>query len=602
MNPSFLKNKKFWLLFFLVFLILAPEIAHGWGFFEVCSWQEWLTFPARTFLCALQWLFPAFLKVLIFTMIALWGALLAVATTLLALSIAILSASLVPLMSVPILNAPVVVDLWGFVRDFANLFFILFFVLIGLSTILKIENYKFQKTLPPLIIVALLVNFSLVFVGLVVDMGNILTSIFLDSVAGGAAGFNALLQLGSGALEIAMQEVWNASWASPFYVLTAGAGGIAYILSVFGLYLMAAVIFWIIIFIFLFRIAILWILAILSPLAFVSYIFDVTKKTIWQRWLTALIKWSIVSVPILFFMFIAFHVLHSAPAGIQQIIPRTTPGDAAGNISNLISAALIPIISIIIMLVGVVISMTALPEAAQSAIDAGKKSGAWVINAAKTGGRKIPGFSKAESSIMKRLESWGAAPLGSYDQRVKKEKEEAGKKIDQMGKEDLVRALNKFTRTAPEIAKILEKLAEKGNLDPETYKEYANLAEAGGADKNILLSSLPLEAEKPSDRAKAMGSITETDDFLKLHHSTFDASVSDPTQQAQQQELATRMVTMKPEQIRKFSKKVSDEMKNAAFQYIDNNETAIRAQLGKQGITGSNQDNAIKRARVNLGS
>ena len=62
---------------------------------------------------------------------------------------------------------------WLFTAGLTNMFFILIFVFIALAIILKIESFQAKKALPKLLIMALLVNFSLLFVGATVDISNI---------------------------------------------------------------------------------------------------------------------------------------------------------------------------------------------------------------------------------------------------------------------------------------------------------------------------------------------------------------------------------------------------------------------------------------------
>ncbi|MDD5551571.1 MAG: type IV secretion system protein [Candidatus Pacebacteria bacterium] len=64
----------------------------------------------------------------------------------------------------------------------ANMIFILAFVTIAIATILGIEAYGIKKLLPVLIIMALLVNFAPVFVGLIVDAGNIIVYYFVRGI------------------------------------------------------------------------------------------------------------------------------------------------------------------------------------------------------------------------------------------------------------------------------------------------------------------------------------------------------------------------------------------------------------------------------------
>ena len=81
--------------------------------------------------------------------------------------------------AVPIIHSHIVEDVgWPFVRDFANMFFILILVFIGLATILKLGDYGAKKALPRLIIIAILLNFSLVIVGFIVDISNIISAGF----------------------------------------------------------------------------------------------------------------------------------------------------------------------------------------------------------------------------------------------------------------------------------------------------------------------------------------------------------------------------------------------------------------------------------------
>ncbi|HOK35187.1 MAG TPA: hypothetical protein PLL80_00295 [Candidatus Pacearchaeota archaeon] len=62
---------------------------------------------------------------------------------------------------------------------FANMFFILILIVIAIATILRVESYGMKKLLPTLIIIALLVNFTPVICGFIVDFSNIMMNYFL---------------------------------------------------------------------------------------------------------------------------------------------------------------------------------------------------------------------------------------------------------------------------------------------------------------------------------------------------------------------------------------------------------------------------------------
>ncbi|MHA1873309.1 MAG: hypothetical protein ACTSVB_04270, partial [Candidatus Heimdallarchaeaceae archaeon] len=62
------------------------------------------------------------------------------------------------------------INAWKIVRDFANLFFAFAMLVIGIATIVGWEEYQAQKMLPKLLLIALLINFSLIFCLAIVDI------------------------------------------------------------------------------------------------------------------------------------------------------------------------------------------------------------------------------------------------------------------------------------------------------------------------------------------------------------------------------------------------------------------------------------------------
>lgn len=77
---------------------------------------------------------------------------------------------------------------WKTVRDVANMFFILFMVIVAFGTILRLNEYGVKKLLPKIIIVALLINFSLVLCSIVVDFSNITADFFIKDIKGKISG------------------------------------------------------------------------------------------------------------------------------------------------------------------------------------------------------------------------------------------------------------------------------------------------------------------------------------------------------------------------------------------------------------------------------
>ena len=72
---------------------------------------------------------------------------------------------------------------WRVVRDLVNVVFILGLIMIGLAMILRLENYGNRRMVAKLIIMAVLVNFSLVIGLAILDVANAMTNTFLGPVA-----------------------------------------------------------------------------------------------------------------------------------------------------------------------------------------------------------------------------------------------------------------------------------------------------------------------------------------------------------------------------------------------------------------------------------
>lgn len=360
-------------------------------------------------------------KTLVFIFILPAALFVVIGTITASLLISIFTVTIKALISVPIKDAVVVKEMWMFVRDFANIFYILFFVIIGLATILRIENYKFQKTLPLLLIMALLTNFSLPLIGLVVDIGNVLTNIFVEGVVSNASS-GGVTDLGWGYFgDIGRFFIGSGGNFGDLFAQGLGWASYGIVLSLFLLFMV--VIFFAIILIFFIRIAALWIVAILSPLAFASYPFQVTRNIVWKEWLKNLFQWTIISVPVLFFVFIGFQVMNLNPREINETFGTdaltanleegetisSSIGQPKNLFGKLIEQIMSPLVALLIMGLGVGISMKIAPEgakkAANLAVGAATGAGGFVAGKAVSGLRNIPKVGEAEMAAKERLES-----------------------------------------------------------------------------------------------------------------------------------------------------------------------------------------------------
>jgi len=289
-------------------------------------------------------------------------------------------------LAVPITNVGFVRVCWAFTRDFANMFFILILAFIGLATILKLEEYEVKKALPRLIIAVILINFSLVIIGFVVDMGNILTGFFLRS--------DPVSALKASSVGFGTANQYFSDMTSNFWDAASASAQLTFGIVLIFFYLLSALIYFIIFLVFFFRIIVLWILAILAPIAFLSFSLGKAKGKIWEAifpgylnfdsWAEELARWALVGIPMAFFMFLAgytskaivndlgkpgdlFYETSTAATFAGQGIPSGT--------ANFLGKTLASVVPLVILVLGAIISMKAAPEIAGKIIGWGKGAG-----------------------------------------------------------------------------------------------------------------------------------------------------------------------------------------------------------------------------------
>jgi len=76
-----------------------------------------------------------------------------------------------------------VVEGWGIVRDFVNMFFIFVLLYVAFATILKLHGAKPKEMIMNVVIIGLLINFSLFATRVIIDTSNILARVFYNSDA-----------------------------------------------------------------------------------------------------------------------------------------------------------------------------------------------------------------------------------------------------------------------------------------------------------------------------------------------------------------------------------------------------------------------------------
>lgn len=192
---------------------------------------------------------------------------------------------------------------WTTVRDLCNMAFILMLLVIAFSTILRYENYNWKKTLPKLLMMAVLINFSKTITLLLIDFSQIIMLTFANAFAGTPGNFvNALgLQYlkSIDASKIANVNDWHIFYAAILAL-------VVIVISICIMTMMTAML--------VMRMVMLWILIVLSPLAFLDY---AISNKYFSQWSGELTKY-LTSGPILaFFVWLSLSILDQT-GGIMQ--------------------------------------------------------------------------------------------------------------------------------------------------------------------------------------------------------------------------------------------------------------------------------------------
>jgi len=196
-----------------------------------------------------------------------------------------------------------VLSVWKSMRNLVNLFLALGLVFIALATILGIKKYSWQQTLWKLVVVALLVNFSLVMAGMILDVSHFFAYSFLTLAKGDnqiiaesliksfeteKLDEDAIYSIpGIDTTTPTSTKGWGLSWGGALTVILVLLIIIVFtflsLLSVFAAMLVRS----------FFIVALLC----LSPIAFASWIFPDTEKY-WKMWWQQFIKWC--TYPVIF--------------------------------------------------------------------------------------------------------------------------------------------------------------------------------------------------------------------------------------------------------------------------------------------------------------
>jgi hypothetical protein len=202
------------------------------------------------------------------------------------------------------INAPAVVKGWSVVRDLCNMFFVVILLVIAFGTILRLPTYKYDRLLPKLVLMAVLINFSKAIAGFFIDLSQVVMLTFVNAFADNAAETFVVSFKMKALLDYSSQT------NPPTGLEMFGVGLMACIFLIIAL--MVMLVFCVV---FVVRIVFLWMLIVLSPLAYLLSILPGKAQSYASQWWQKFGQWVTIGPTLAFFLWLSLAVLSKTDAG-----------------------------------------------------------------------------------------------------------------------------------------------------------------------------------------------------------------------------------------------------------------------------------------------
>lgn len=214
-------------------------------------------------------------------------------------------------LSLNIVNSSAVQQGFKIALTLANLGFVISIIVIALATIFRNQTYGVKRALIRLVVMAILVNFSLILTGMVLNFTDRLTLYFVSASApeqgfGGSFNFSyrIMSSLNPQAVQNSPPEEGLLNSLDKTFAASAGAllASVSNILTLLAFSVLAVTLFA--------RYTIISILLISMPIAWLAWIFPSTSSW-WKKWWDTFIKWTFYAPAMMFFVYIAMTLAQS---------------------------------------------------------------------------------------------------------------------------------------------------------------------------------------------------------------------------------------------------------------------------------------------------
>lgn len=248
------------------------------------------------------------------------------------------------------IDLPIVMLGWTMVRDVANMFFVVVFLVIAIGTILGLEQYQWNKTLAKMVLAAVFINFSNLICGIFIDIAHVFTITFVNAISATAGGnlinmfkLESIFKLTTDTSALGPNK--SAEGNIDMRLLSASVAAFLFA----GLSLITIAVYTIVM---LYRVIILWVLVILSPIAYISSVLPQSQSYA-KEWWDEFSRYVLVAPMMVFFLWLAFATMgagniasdEKSGMGLKVALPTTVnegsysaeelgSGDAAASLSE----------------------------------------------------------------------------------------------------------------------------------------------------------------------------------------------------------------------------------------------------------------------------
>jgi hypothetical protein len=349
---------------------------------------------------------------------------------------------------------------WVVTRDLSNMFFIVMLMVIALSTAIGWpENYHYSKQLRSLLIVAVMINFSKTITGLIIDAGQVIMMTFVNGIAD-AAGGNFLNAFQIGKL-LQLKSAGAGASATDAAGLVLGAA-LALVMVIIATCVILALLVMMV-----YRIVYLWVLIIMSPIAFLSRSVPPFASK-YAEWWKELKQYVISGPTAAFFIWLALMIGQVSGGQVAQssgigLANGTAGSTEAQSLASANGVSGIPTEAgqtdvFLSMIITTALLLAGMKEASKSGFDLGvskyltgkmKGAGNAIKSAAwrNTGGRATQATLKGVGSVMAQSRFSSVAAVG----RMTAMKGESMRNERQKSSEKRFGSLEDLARLSPDV-------------------------------------------------------------------------------------------------------------------------------------------------------